>query len=251
MGKIKLLLLLAASFIFGSNVFAQKQGADSILLHAQDKIYEAFIASFTNRNVGELQKIQQSIQALDSKSQIANYWIPYSKYYESIYYLKTRDNDQAKKSIDEGIDFLTKIDDKNAEMYALLAHLQSFSIQFEKGMGAMGVSKQVLENVQKALELEPNNPRAWYVMGCNDYYKPKQYGGKKKCEEYLLKAIHAPEHPQANPYLPTWGISDAYALLIQYYVDNNDMEKAKETYEKGSSLFPDDYMINQYGGQFK
>ena len=251
MKNIKFILIVLLSTVFCMESFSQNQGADSILTNIQDKIYTAFIASFKNQNISELQKIQKKIQDLHSNNIVVTYWIPYSKYYESIYYLKTKDAKNAEEAIEEGIDYLYKTKNKNSESYALLAHLQSFSIQFEKGMSVIGVSKRVLENAEKALELNPNNPRAWYVMACNDYYKPKQYGGGKKTEEYLLKAIKNSEAPTTNPYLPTWGVSDAYALLIGYYLENENKEKAKETFEKGVKLFPSDYMINQYASQFK
>ena len=251
MKKISFVIIIFAHIAFSISSRAQDQKADSFLFHIQDKIYEAFIASFSDKDISELQKIQHSIQDLNSNSQIVNYWIPYSKYYESIFYLKNQDNKQAKKSIDDGIDLLSEFSNKNSESFALLAHLQSFSIQFEKGMSVIETSKEVLNNAEKALEMDKSNPRAWYVLACNDYYKPKQYGGGKKCEEYLLKTISTSENSSSNPYLPTWGISDAYALLIGYYIGNNEEEKAKETFDKGLLLFPNDYMINQYAGQFK
>lgn len=251
MRKNKFIIIVFATTLCCMNLFAQSQVADSVLLNVQDKIYAAFIASFKNHNINELQKIQKSIEDLNSENQVVNYWIPYSKYYESIYSLKIGDRTNAKKTIDEGIDYLTKIEKKNAESYALLAHLENFSIQFTNGMSVTEVSKNALENARKALELDAKNPRAWYVMACSDYYKPKQYGGGKECEKYLFNTINSYEKQDANPQLPTWGVSDAYALLIGYYIENEDKEKAKEIFKKGIELFPHDYMISQYAEQLK
>ena len=48
---------------------------------------------------------------------------------------------------------------------------------------------EVEKNAKASLKMNPENPRAWYVLANNDFYKPKQYGGGKKVETYLNNAI--------------------------------------------------------------
>ena len=88
--------------------------------------------------------------------------------------------------IKEASAILNDIGNKTSETYALLALVQSFSIQFASGMEAGRISAGIRENAGKALELDSTNVRGWYVLGSNDYYTPASFGGGKKVEYSLL-----------------------------------------------------------------
>jgi tetratricopeptide (TPR) repeat protein len=160
------------------------------------------------------------------------------------------DKSQGETKINEAIDLLESLDNKNTETLALLAYLQSYSIQFSPGMQAGILSRKALKNAQKSKEANPKNLRAWYVLGMLDFYTPKNYGGQTECEEYLLKAIDLDEINNINPYLPTWGKDDAYALLLQYYISNDDMEKASSTFQRAMNVYPDNPTILQFSKYF-
>jgi hypothetical protein len=183
---------------------------------------------------------------LPVQSQIISYWIAYARYYEAVHYIKFKNRKQCQKTIASAIGLLEKIKNKNSETYALIAFIQSFSIQLSGGMSVAGVAAKVKRNAETAIQLDSANIRAWYVLASNDYYTPPAFGGGKKCEEYLLKAISLDEQPISNPYLPSWGKSDAYSLLIAHYIDKENYTKAKEYIAIALSLYPDNYMINQY-----
>jgi hypothetical protein len=250
--KIRNFKILALFFLFISfNTYGTTGNvADSLLYNIQDKIYEAFLSSFQKNNTQNLITIEQNLKKVSGQNQMVDYWIAYSKYYESIFYLKISEKKKSSKELTTAISILEKKKNKNSETYALLAFLQSFSIQFS-GMSAPSLSSKVKKNAEMALNLEPNNIRAWYVLASNDYYTPKAFGGSKKCEEYLLKAISLNEQTIANPYMPSWGKSDSYALLIGYYIDKNDLKKAKEYLDTALLLYPDNYMLNQYVDSLK
>ncbi len=150
----------------------------------------------------------------------------------------------------DAIALLEKQESKDSEVLALLALMQSYYIQFA-GMDAGIISARVKENANESIKLDSNNIRGWYVLANNDYYTPKQFGGGKKAEEYLLKAISLPEQKLKSPIMPSWGKSDSYFLLISFYIDNEEMEKAKKIFIQAKELYPDNYMINQYAAKFQ
>ena len=140
------------------------------------------------------------------------------------------------------------LDNKNAEDYALLALLESFGIQFE-GMKAMFVSRSIRKHAEKAMELDPLNPRGYYVYGSNDYYTPEKYGGGKKAETYLKKAVSLPAQTLENTYLPSWGVEEAYDLLIKLYIKREEWDKAKNSFSKAMDQYPDSYYLKEIAPQ--
>ena len=160
-----------------------------------------------------------------------------------------KDNKSSEKILDEGIKQLNNVNPKNSEHLALLALMESFSIQYASGMEIPFISKRVKQNAEKALQLDSLNLRAYYVLGSSDFYTPEQYGGGKKAEGYLLKAIKLNDQSVSNPYLPTWGKNNAYEMLIRLYINHKQFTEAKKYYQEAIALYPDDYMINKLAGE--
>lgn len=219
---------------------------DSTFNRIQDKIYGAFIASFGQRKPDPIDEIISQIK--NSKAKVANlseYWIAYAQYYRSIHFIKFGKKDECEKAVREGIAILDDKKNKNAEDLALLALLQSFSIQFESGINAGIVSNRAKANAAKAIELDPSNLRAHYVSGSLDYYTPAQYGGGKKVEGFLRKAVKLPDQKTKNPYLPSWGKEEAYSMLIEHLLNENNKTEAMAFYKEGIKLFPESYQLGE------
>lgn len=224
--------------------------ADSLLSGIQNKINQTFIQSLILHNDEELIKLGDKLNALyKTKNQnIILYWQAYLHYDTSIFYLQQNDKKKAANAIDQGVDLLKNMKNKNSEDYALLAMLQSFSIQFQS-MNAFFISAEVSKNIKNALEIDSTNTRAYYVLASNDFYTPKKYGGGKKTEKYLLKAIALPAQKIPNNYLPSWGKEEAYEMLIRNYIQNQQWDLAKKYYQQGIKAYPQSYMINQLASQ--
>lgn len=253
--KIIILRLLFITCIslspFVSKASLEVNKRDTILVNIQNKIYTSFINSFELGNTQKLIKIENELKEIKNHDQIVSYWIAYSKYYESIFHIKMNNKKSAKKEINEAIEIIERIKNKNSESYALLANLYSFSTQFADGMSAINISSKTKSNAEMAIKLDSDNLRAWYILGANDFYTPRMYGGGKKCEEYLLKSISLDEQKIKNPYMPSWGKNNAFSLLVAYYMEKKEHEKALEYLNKALLLYPDDYMLNQYAKQLK
>ncbi|MDH6310953.1 hypothetical protein M2451_003817 [Dysgonomonas sp. PFB1-18] len=212
----------------------------------QNKINNAFGICFMQQKTDPLDEIINELNNLytKNKNEIILYWLAYSNYYECIYYMQTQNQEKSKISAKNGIKNIEKMSNYNSDDLALLAQIQSISLQFENQMKIPMLSNSINQNIEKSISYDKNNIRAYYVAGSYDYYTPEQFGGGTKTEEYLLKAIRIKEENLSNSYLPTWGKEEGYGLLIQYYIKKQKTEEAKILFHEAKSIFPNSYMIN-------
>ncbi|MEL7123109.1 MAG: hypothetical protein AAFO07_26905 [Bacteroidota bacterium] len=224
---------------------------DELIKNIQTKIYGAFVQSIMNKDATELDNMANALESLqkEQSNNLIQYWRAYNQYYLSILYTTMEDKEQSKAHIEKGIDIMSNLKNKNSEDYALLALLQSFSIQFKSGIGAGFMSNKVKKNAQKAKEMDATNLRAYFVLGSSDYYTPATYGGGKKTEEYLLKALDCPDQKVENLYLPSWGREVAYEILLKHYIKNEEWDKAKSHFQNAKSQFPNSYAINNIASE--
>lgn len=179
--------------------------------------------------------IERKINEIESNSEIPKqykaYWKIYLLYYTSIIDKKIfHDDDKASKSIDKAIEAAER-GLKTAEENALYAMCLSYSIQFSNMTKLNSIASKVSEYGQKALQLDPFNVRAYYVLTSQNFYTPKMFGGMTKVEEYGIKGISCPSQSANDPYSPTWGKPELYSLLINFYKAENrpdDLSKIKE-----------------------
>ena len=208
---VSLLILtsLVNTHLYGGNQSKEVDVATNTLDSIQYKIEYSTSKSFREGNTLSLDKIYNQLQEIKPKNNVINYWMAYINYYQSVFYLKTKDKDKSQLKLNRGIDLLEKQSEKNSEDYALLALLQNLSIQFKSGMSAGVTSTKAAKNAKKAADLDSLNLRAWYVLASNDFYTPESFGGGRKVESYLRKAISVPEQSKRNAYLPSWGTSNS------------------------------------------
>jgi hypothetical protein len=220
--------------------------SDSLLVDIQSKIFNAFVKDRISQKNDALNELSIQLENLykAKKQNLILYWRSYLQFYSSINYLANGNNKSAENEITKGIELIESIDKKNSEDYTLLAMLKSFSIQFDSS-NAMYISEDVNKNINNAISLDSTNLRAWYVSASNDFYTPEQYGGGKKAEKYLLKAISFPAQKIKNSYLPSWGKEESYELLIKLYIQNEKWDLAKKYFQEGTGAFPKSYLINQ------
>lgn len=222
------------------------ESLDPSLANIQNRIYNSFVQGIMTKDTKEMEKIKTQLAQLydERKHKLIQYWRSYLQYYKAIYYIQAGEAKLSEKACDQGIAWMKSLSDKNAEDYALLAMLQGFGIQF-KGMRAMFISGAIKRNLKKARALDPDNLRVQFVSGSNDYYTPAQYGGGKEAEKYLLKAISLPPQKAPNEMLPSWGLQEAYEMLIKLYIKAERWEEAKTYFNQGVEACPNNYVIQQ------
>ncbi len=230
--------------------FTLTDASDSLLVDIQQKIYDRFVQSLMSQDDQQLLTIEKQLADLyaTNAQNLIRYWESYARYYHAIYALKKGDRELAEQYLSQAIAWLDQLKKKNAEDHALLSMLQGFAIQFnpQKTMQLAMASKQ---NAELALAIDAQNLRAHYVVASNDFYTPEQYGGGKKVEAHLQKAVALPTQKIKNDLLPSWGKEEAYEMLIKWYIKKEQWETAKTYFQEAIAAFPDNYQLSQLATQ--
>lgn len=80
----------------------------------------------------------------------------------------------------------------------------------------MSYGKQAADYLQKAMQLNPNNPRLYYLQGMSVFNTPEQFGGgKQKAKPVFQKAVDLYKAEQVKPLHPHWGEEQAIQMLAQ------------------------------------
>ncbi|MEZ5042536.1 MAG: hypothetical protein R2828_21725 [Saprospiraceae bacterium] len=150
-------------------------------------------------------------------------WIPlyYSAYCNMRMGQKSKDASDIEGYFNEGLVFLEKAEglcDANSELGTLKARIQLYLMGVDHmsyGPTFIGSAKTALE---KAIEDDPNNPRAFLVMAYYYMHLPAFVGGsKKKACEFFQKASAVasgtPTDKSQSAYYPHWGYTS-----IDYYI---------------------------------
>lgn len=232
---------------------ASAQNSKNILDNIQQKIHTSFATAQQKNSAKSLKNMSAKLENLYKKRKQNSivYWQAYTKYYTAIYYFTKKDKKQSEKEIDLAVEYLESIKNKTSEDYALLSLAQGFSIQFKNMVTMIFLSKQIHKNGELAIEKDSKNLRGYYALASNDFYTPKQFGGGKKVEKYLQKAISLPVQKIHNIYLPSWGKKEAYELLVRWYIGKKDFEKAQKYHKEAIEKYPHSYLLQQVTSKLK
>lgn len=70
--------------------------------------------------------------------------------------------------------------------------------------------------LQKGMQMDPNNPRLYYLQGMSLYNTPEQYGGgKDKAKPVFQKAVDLFKTEEKKPLYPYWGGDMADSMLAK------------------------------------
>lgn len=111
-------------------------------------------------------------------------------------------------------------------------------------LAAMRLGPHAAAQMDRALELGPENPRVWLLRGTSAIFTPKLWGGgTERAEQYLRKALalYAADHPA--PPMPAWGHADAYAWLGQVYQRQGKRDAARAVYGKALEIQPENQWV--------
>lgn len=80
----------------------------------------------------------------------------------------------------------------------------------------MSYGKQASDDLQKAMKLNPLNPRLYYLQGMSIFNTPEQFGGgKTKARPLFQKAVDLYGTETSKPLYPHWGQEQARQMLAQ------------------------------------
>ena len=70
--------------------------------------------------------------------------------------------------------------------------------------------------LQKGMQLDPKNPRLYYLQGMSLFNTPEQFGGgKEKAKPVFQKAVDLYKTEEKKPLYPTWGAQLADEMLAK------------------------------------
>ncbi|MFA8298929.1 MAG: hypothetical protein ACEPOV_02080 [Hyphomicrobiales bacterium] len=225
--KKVLSILFIAMFLLLKVANAQEE----VLNNIQSKIE---LAVYKDNDIERVQSIVDSLTYLQQKSNnsLLSYWKAFASYNLAILYMQEKQDDNAKEAIEKGITTIDEIKRKTSDDYALLSILQGLDLTYMNFLEVPFNAKKAQGSSEESVKLDPNNLRAQLAEAINDFYTPKMFGGGKKVERILKKAIELKDTYDVNPYAPTWGKDLAYSYLIRFYEKKNDWERAQKYYDR-------------------
>jgi tetratricopeptide (TPR) repeat protein len=204
---------------------------------------------------GDLARLSNAAAILDRaltvtpNDRLLVYYRSLALYRLAAQYMGRNRNDDAKKALEEADRLLEEIETKApagdalALRGAVLGQLIGLSGNPLSGM-TLGPKASGL--IERAMELEPNNPRVWLVRGISAMFTPKMFGGgTDKAERDLRKAAELFGAERVAPPAPSWGHADAYIWLGQALQKDGKTEDARAAYEKALEISPSNAWVKQ------
>jgi hypothetical protein len=198
------ILLIAVAANAQSDKYASAMQANITLLDSAKTTadYENVTNAFVR--VGDAEKTQ---------------WLPY--YYAAL--AQTRIGWTDKKSDKDQLAEKTKAlvakaeaIEKNAELCTItnMAATQQMLVDPQSRWQTYGTEASTA--LQTGMQLDPTNPRLYYLQGMSIFGTPEQFGGgKDKAKPVFQKAVDLYKTFKVKPLYPSWGQKEAEAMLAK------------------------------------
>lgn len=180
----KLMLLTIAALLTAGSSFAQN------FTEVLQKTFTAFDTTWNQEKKLEYSNKLGLIAKKFDKEWLSSYYAAYAKvnlsYNEKDVSKKDALLDEAQELIEQSVAVLGK---DNDETYVLRAMIANARIGVDPQKRWQKYGNVFDENLNKAKELNPENPRIYVLRGISKYYTPKMFGGGKKAAmPYFEKA---------------------------------------------------------------
>jgi len=106
--------------------------------------------------------------------------------------------------------------EKNSEIQSIrnMAATQQMMVDPQSRWQTYGM--EAGEALKKGMEMDPNNPRLYYLQGMSLFNTPEQFGGgKAKAKPVFEKAVALFKAEQPKPLYPRWGQKQAEEKLAE------------------------------------
>ena len=142
---------------------------------------------------------------------------------------RQREKKAAQQTIDSAIENTRRsidLDAGFADAHALLAELYGRKIGYGGVFTGMRIGPKAQAETQRALELDPNDPRTYIVIGRRQLYSPRMFGGDiEKAIESFRKATTVDPH-----------CDEGFIWLAIAYGKKGDSSAAKAAVDEASRL---------------
>lgn len=187
----------------------------SLSIYGQDSLYY--------NSMKDAVDSMNNIKSLEDFNNIANIfdriakaeedkWLPY--YYTGYIYVILGFKQQGSGNLDEYLDIAQENVDKameikpdESELYALQGLLYQARVMVDPQTRGAVYSPQATVALEKAIELDENNPRPYYLLGTNLFYTPEAYGGGVEAACPMLQTAKEKYENfiPADSISPDWG----------------------------------------------
>ena len=156
---------------------------------------------------------------------------------------RTDDRKQASLRLNSAVEHLRetiRLDPRSAEAHALLSSAYGRQISLNPVKWIL-LGRKVGKALDKAREIAPDNPRVVLCAALSDYHTPRVLGGSRERgmqgfrRATELFALGMP----ADPVLPEWGHSQAWAWLGIAHRDRGEKELARAAFERALEINPE------------
>ncbi|PIP12648.1 MAG: hypothetical protein COX49_04430 [bacterium (Candidatus Stahlbacteria) CG23_combo_of_CG06-09_8_20_14_all_40_9] len=231
---IYLLLLWSLSF----SGFSQAE-FDSNLIEIRESVEEAVNGGDKERLVDNRNCLERLL-SMEIKKWLVHHYLAYVDY--RLVNLE-KDKESRGKHIKDGILHLEKsieINNNFAEAFALLSLLYNQEIGINPALGMTNSIKSG-KAINKAYNLDPENPRIWLIDGIGTLYKPTVFGGgeNKALKKFLKSAEYYKTYKTEDKTLPNWGKAEVYTWLGITYMKKEENQKAMENFNLSLEIEPD------------
>ena len=164
----------------------------------------------TAKTLGQFMAASSACDILTNKYPnefITNY---YSAFAKALISYREKDSKRRDLYVDMANKYYDKVKEikpNDSETFALGAMLANARLSVDGASRWKEYGAIFEENLTKAKELNPNNPRIYYLKGAALFYTPKMFGGGgKKAKPFFEQAKPLfPTQDTSSVLIPTWG----------------------------------------------
>ncbi len=200
MKKSMFILILSLVFEMG---YSQSENYSKSMKTTMKQMYNAKGASDLQDAANTFERIAQAEK---------NHWLPwyyaaYSTINKCFMGISSGQIDQELDKAQSYIDKARELDANNDEIEVLQGFLYQARIQVDPQNRGQQYSMKSGASFGKALELNPDNPRADFLVAQNLLYTPEAFGGGAKvaCPRYKAAAEKFAKFKPASELAPGWG----------------------------------------------
>lgn len=201
-----IILLLAATTVFGQSEKYQQAIGKGLQQLQSAKSPDEFTAA-----ANQFERIAK----VENKQWLPSYYAAYSNLVAGL----TGKKENMDALLDKALVQISQADaiaPQNSEIYTVKGYIEFMKMSVDP-MSRMSFMESASASLDKAIALNPENPRPYLVKGQNIFYTPAAFGGGKAAAKPLLEKAAAKfsSFKAADKVAPNWGEERNNDLLEQ------------------------------------
>ncbi len=211
------MIVLGAAFLFAVTGFAQSEKYTA-------KMKELTAKMNTEKTADGLADLANTFERVGDAEKTQ--WLPY--YYAAYSNLMAatfksmgkQDASITDPAADKADALITKalaLTKENSEIWCIKKMIATTRMMGDPMSRWMQYGPQASEALEKAKEMDANNPRVYLLEGQDKFYTPEQFGGSKAEAKVLFekaKALYGTHKPETELH-PSWGLMTVEYFLTQ------------------------------------